>query len=133
MPKATVKLAPTRPIASAPTASIASAPIKGGVASQVLADDEAEEESGITPFASICLVLAIAVLAIELITSGRVFMQDKTASPSWAVPNGFPGDEKERYHKFNPTTGVLAPNFKAPAIPEYTPASDRTPDIGASD
>ena len=127
LPKATVKLAPTQPVASSPTAAVASAPIKGGVASQVLADDEAEEESGITPFAAIALVLAIAVLVIELLTSQRVFMQDKTGSPSFAVPM-----EQNRYHR-ETATGDLTPTFKAPAIPDYVPKSDRTPDIGAND
>ena len=127
MPKATVKLAPTKPIASSPTASIASAPIKGGVASQVLAEEEAEEEGGITPFAAIALVLAVAVLAIELITSQRVVMQDKFQSPGFAVPL-----EKNQYHSKN-ANGEWISNYKAPAIPEYTPASDRTPDIGEND
>ena len=127
LPKATVKLAPTQPVASAPTASVASAPIKGGVASQVLADDEAEEESGIMPFAAIALALAVAVLAIELLTSQRVFMQDKSGSPGFAVPM-----EVNRYHK-ETASGDLTPTFKAPVLPDYVPASDRTPDIGESD
>ncbi|MFT4550342.1 MAG: hypothetical protein ACI8XO_003952 [Verrucomicrobiales bacterium] len=127
LPKATVKLAPTQPIASAPTASISSAPIKGGVASQVLADDEAEEEGGITPFAAIALVLAVAVLAIELLTSQRIFMQDKLGEPSFAVPI-----ESNRYHKSN-AAGDLTPNFKAPPLPEYSPKSIQSPDIGAND
>jgi len=127
LPKATVKLAPTQPMASAPTASISSAPIKGGVASQALADDEAEEESGITPFAAIALVLAVAVLAIELLTSQHVVEQDKNGSPGFGVPM-----KQNRYHK-ETASGDLTPTFKAPSIPEYVPASDRTPDIGAND
>ena len=124
MPKATVKLAPTAPIAATPGA-VASAPIKGGVASQVLADDEAEEEGNITPFAAIALVLAVAVLAIEILTSQRIIMQDKQGSPGIAVP-----EEKNRYHKKNLTTGEWVPTFKAPEIPEYVPASSESPNIG---
>ena len=129
LPKATVKLAPTAPIASAPTGAVASAPIKGGVASQVLADDEAEEEGNITPFAAIALVLAVAVLAIEILTSQHLVMQDpKTKKPGIAVPF-----EKNRYHKENPTTGEWNPIFKAPEIPEYVPKSSESRDIGIND
>lgn len=128
MPKATVKLAPTAPIASAPTAAVASAPIKGGVASQVLADDEAEEEGNITPFAAIALVLAVAVLAIEILTSQRIVMQDKSGSPGMAVPM-----EKNRYHNLNATTGEWNSTFKAPEIPDYDPLSSESKWIGKDD
>ena len=114
-------------MASSPAASIASAPIKGGVASQVLADDEAEEESGITPFAAIALVLAVAVLAIELITSERVFVQ-KDGQPGFAVPA-----ENNIYHTKSANTGEWTSRFKAPVIPPYEPKSERTPDIGSND
>ena len=72
-------------------------------------------------------MLAIAVLAVEVLTSERIFKQDKSGSPSFAVPM-----PQNRYHKEN-MNGDLIPNFKSPAIPEYTPASDRTPDIGSGD
>lgn len=114
-------------MASAPTAAVSSAPIKGGVASQVLADDEAEEESGIMPFAAIALVLAVAVLAIELLSSQHVVEQDKNGSPGFGVPM-----KQNRYHK-ETASGDLTPTYKAPTLPDYVPASDRTPDIGAND
>ena len=127
MPKATVKLAPTAPIASAPAGSVSSAPIKGGVASQVLADDEAEEEGGITPFAAIALVLAVAVLAIEILTSQRVIMQDRKGEPTFAVPF-----ERNQFHSKS-IDGDWKPNFQAPTIPDYKPASTTSPDIGVND
>ena len=82
LPKATVKLQP----AQSPGASSGGvAPITTGKLSGELDDDSAE--AGITPFASIALVLAIAALAVGLLTSQNVFEQDKkTNEPSFAVP-----------------------------------------------
>jgi len=85
--------------------------MKSGVASQVIADDEAEEESGITPFAIICLVLAVAVLALNILTSERVFQQDSKGEPGFAVP-----ESRNPYHS---KAGVA--KFKVPPVPDYAP------------
>lgn len=81
LPKATVKLQP----AQSPGSAGAVAPLSTGKLSGELDDDSAE--AGITPFASICLVMALVACAIGLLTSQNVFEQDKnTGEPSYAVP-----------------------------------------------
>ena len=72
LPKATVKLQP----AQAPgTSGAGVAPITTGKLSGELDDDSAE--AGITPFASIALVMALAVFAIGFFTSQNIFEQGK--------------------------------------------------------
>jgi len=82
LPKATVKLQPTQAPSAAGTGV---APITTGQLAGGLDDDSAE--AGITPFASICLVVALAAFAIGLFTSQDIFEQDKRGEPEWAVPN----------------------------------------------
>ena len=49
--------------------------------------DDDSAEAGVTPFAAIALVMAIAAFSIGLFTSQNVFEQDKRSKePSYAVP-----------------------------------------------
>lgn len=71
LPQATVKMGQTQPmgIPGAPTKTIPKSPNIQSTAEEVEEDWEEEyEESGLMPFAIIVLILALAVLAIELVT-----------------------------------------------------------------
>lgn len=90
LPKATVQLQATQPMAARPTAQIQTGGIKTGAirtapASQMLEDED--EETGIMPFAVIALLIAIAVLCIELFSSPK-FM------PSALAPDTNPFERK---------------------------------------
>ena len=81
LPKATVKLQPTQ---AAGAVGAGAAPITTGKLSGELDDDSAE--AGTTPFAAICLVLALVAFSIGLFTSQEVFEQDKRGEPEFYVP-----------------------------------------------
>jgi hypothetical protein len=71
LPQATIKMSQTQPMGStgAPTKTISQKPNIQSTAAD--ADEEWEEEyeeTGLMPFAIIVLILALAVLAIELVT-----------------------------------------------------------------
>jgi hypothetical protein len=71
LPQATVKMGQTQPMGTpgAPTKSIPKSPNIQSTAEEVEEEWEEEyEESGLMPFAIIVLILALAVLAIELVT-----------------------------------------------------------------
>ena len=70
LPKATVQLQKTQPmLGGSPTAAIQRGPATGvGPASALQGAEEEDEETGIMPYAIIVLLLAIIVLAIELLT-----------------------------------------------------------------
>ncbi len=81
LPKATVKLQPTK----APSAAGSGvAPITTGQLSGELDDNSAE--AGTTPFAAICLVIALVAFSIGFFTSQEIFEQDKSGEPTYAVP-----------------------------------------------
>jgi hypothetical protein len=67
-------------------------------------DDDDKAESGVMPFAAIAMVLALGAFAVELLGSQKVFTQDSTGSPSFAVPEAdYAG--KNRYEKKKRATG----------------------------
>jgi len=71
LPQATVKMGSTQPMGSTgtPTKNIPKQPNIQSTAEEVEEEWEEEyEESGLMPFAIIVLILALAVLAIELVT-----------------------------------------------------------------
>ena len=120
LPKATVKLQP----AQAPgTSGAGVAPITTGKLSGELDDDSAE--AGITPFASIALVMALAVFAIGFFTSQNIFEQErKTGEPSYAVP--FRDYKHGGYERVVRSTSEIEWNFNfndniLPEIKEYAP------------
>ena len=107
LPKATVQLQATQPMAARPTAQIQTGGLKTGAirsapASQLLEDEE--EETGIMPFAIIALVIAIAVLCIELFSSPKY------------MPSALPAEKNPFEKKLD--DGRYIPNFdtKLPPI-----------------
>ena len=117
LPKATVKLQPAQPAA----ASGAVAPITTGKLSGELDDDSAE--AGVTPFAAIAMVMAIAAFSIGLFTSQNIFEQDKrSGEPSYAVP--FRDYKHSSYEKVDRTTNIPVWSYSfsdniLPEIREY--------------
>lgn len=117
MPKATVQLQPTQPVAGRPTGPVRTGPLTGPIqtgaikssAGSQMMDDSADEESGVMPFAIICLVLAVAVLSIQLFSSQAIF-------PSALPPAKDPNDRKHT------TTGVWMEKLSLPEIPGDTGA-----------
>ncbi len=113
MPKATVQLQPTQPVGGRPTGPARTGPLTGPIqtgaiksaAASQLMDDSSDEEGGVMPFAIICLVLAVAVLCIQLFSSQAIF---PTALPAEKNPND----------KQNPTTGDWLQNLQLKEIPE---------------
>ncbi len=91
------------PTAQVQTGSLQTGAIKQAAASQLL--EEQEEESGVMPFAIVCLVLAIAVLCIELFSSQKFF------------PSALP-EETNPYEKQRSSTGEWMSNFALPELPE---------------
>jgi hypothetical protein len=81
LPKATVKLQPTQtPGSTGPGV----APITTGQLSGEL--DDSSAEAGTTPFAAICLTVALVAFSIGFFTSQEIFEQDKRGEPTYAVP-----------------------------------------------
>jgi len=115
LPKATVKLQPAQPAA----ASGAVAPITTGKLSGELDDDSAE--AGLTPFAAIALVIAIAALVVGSVTSQYV-EQDKRSTEKdrawWEVP--FNDHKHSSYEKVDRTTSmpIWSYSFNDNILPE---------------
>ena len=113
LPKATVKLQPAQAAGSAG----AVAPITTGKLSGELDDNSAE--AGVTPFASIALVMALAACAIGLLTNQNVVEQDKKLKePTWAVP--YRDYTHNQYEKVDRTTGeiIWTRSFNEQILPE---------------
>jgi len=64
LPKATVKLQPTQPVSAPPLAAVQSAPVR--TASFVKEDEDDEDEGALMPLAAIALVVAAALLLVQL-------------------------------------------------------------------
>ncbi|MED5586531.1 MAG: hypothetical protein VYB61_09260 [Verrucomicrobiota bacterium] len=113
LPKATVKLQPAQAAGSAG----AVAPITTGKLSGELDDDSAED--GVTPFAAIAMVMALAACAIGLLTNQNVFEQDKKLKePTWAVP--YRDYQHSQFEKVDRTTGeiIWTRSFNDNILPE---------------
>jgi len=118
MPKATVQLQPTQAVGGRPTGPVRSGPMTGPVQTGAIRtaagsqriDDSDGEESGVMPFAIICLVLAVAVLCIQLFSSQAIF-------PNALPPEINPNDKQ------NVSTGDWLQNLVLKEIPGEAEAS----------
>ena len=106
--QSTVKLQPSAP-GSAITPGGIPAPISTGKLSDSLDDDG--EESFVIPLAWACLVLALAVLVIEAISSPALVQQTKEDEKSGAKSWGIPYDDYTR--NFNPNKKENKPDDEA--------------------
>ena len=122
LPKATQKLAPTQPLAR-PTIAPApsSAPIKRNAAadSEQFYEDQ-DPDAGLVPLSALCLVLSIALLFVQVLSSDRI--EGLTASPgedsSWKVPQyqSVPWESRDETHKVTNTfkQHIGSPAFEVP-------------------
>lgn len=110
LPKATVKLAQTQPMARAPMSPPPSAPVKRAAAaeSQQFYEDEVDPDAGLLYPALACLVVAAVLAAIQVLGSDKV-MSSPAGSPS---PIMVPADEKVAWEKYNPATDTWQSTFK---------------------
>ncbi len=118
LPKATVKLQQTQPMARAAMAPPPSAPIKRSAAadSQQFYEDEKDPEAGLVGMSVLCLVAAVALLVIQMVGSDKVMSAHQGEVSSFMVP----ADEKVSWESYNPATHQWTNKFKEvlPAIPE---------------
>lgn len=118
LPKATVKLQQTQPMARSPMAPPPSAPIKRAAAdaSQQFYEDEKDPEAGLVGMSVLCLVASIVLTAIQVLGSDRV----ASAPAGETSPIMVPTDEKVAWETFNPATETWQNKFKEalPQIPE---------------
>lgn len=118
LPKATVKLQQTQPMARSPMAAPPSAPVKRAAAaeSQQFYEDEKDPEAGLVGMSVLCLVAAVALMAVQMLGSDQI-----TAAPvGQASALMVPGDEKVSWETYNPVTKSWTNKFKEvmPIIPE---------------
>ncbi|MCB1212070.1 MAG: hypothetical protein KDK97_22295 [Verrucomicrobiales bacterium] len=113
LPKATVKLQQTQPLARPGISAPHSAPIKRNAAESQQFYDDAEDQSNPTMLAGFCTVLAVAVMAIQMFAGDRV---------STAVGSGIqvPPHTKVEWESQDPLTGVWTNKFDKvlPSVPQ---------------
>ena len=118
LPKATVKLQQTQPMARSPMAPPPSAPIKRAAAadSQQFYEDEKDPEAGLVGMSVLCLVAAVALMAVQMLGSDKVMVAPAGQASALMVPS----DEKVSWEEYNPATEQWTSKFKTvlPVIPE---------------
>jgi hypothetical protein len=89
LPKATVQLAKspgTQPMAAGGIVTPPSAPVKRPGEESTVLDDERDPEAGLAPLAVVCTLLALALMALNLLGSDRVFYADPGVESPFMVP-----------------------------------------------
>ena len=81
LPKATVKLQQTQPMARPSISAPPSAPVKrtAGTDAEQFYNDDKDPEEGLVPLSVVCLLLSVVLLVLQMFGSDRVSAQD--ASP----------------------------------------------------
>ena len=79
LPKATVKLQQTQPLARPGISAPSSAPIKRSAADSQQFYDDAEDQSNPTMLAGFCTVLAVAVMVIQMFAGDKIAAADGSA------------------------------------------------------
>lgn len=120
LPKATVKLQQTQPMARAPIAAPPSAPIKRAAAAEAQQFyEEKDPEAGLVPLSAFCLVLSVVLMAVQLLSSDKVYPAAPGDSSS---PIMIPGDRSEDHpwETLNQASGQWQNKFKdvLPEIPQ---------------
>ncbi len=118
LPKATVKLQQTQPMARQPMAAPPSAPVKRAAAadSQQFYEDEKDPEAGLVGMSVLCLVAAFALMAVQMLGSDKITSAPLGQASALMVP----ADEKVSWEAYNPATQQWTNKFKEvlPVIPE---------------
>lgn len=118
LPKATVKLQQTQPMAAARPGIGAppSAPLKRAPApaeAKQFHDDDKDPEAGLMPLSAICFVLSVALLVLQMLGSDKIAAQDNSAL---MVPHSMPA----KWETYNRDDGSWTNRFanQLPAIPQ---------------
>ena len=118
LPKATVKLQQTQPMARVPMAAPPSAPIKRAAAaeSQQFYEDEKDPEAGLVGMSVLCLVAAVVLMAVQMLGSDKVMSARLGEVSALMVP----ADEKVSWETYNAATKLWTNKFKEvlPDIPD---------------
>ena len=118
LPKATVKLQQTQPMAKAPITAPPSAPVKRQAAAESQQFyEEKDPDAGMTGISVFCLILAVVAMAVQLFGSERV-MPAPAEQPSAMM---VPADVKVEWETKDVATGQWKNNFATkmlPAIPQ---------------
>lgn len=86
LPKATVQLAKsTVPMAKPGSVTPPSAPARQQSGEEEYYEEK-DPEAGLTPLAVVCMVLALALMAVNLLGTDRAFFADKGTESSFLVP-----------------------------------------------
>jgi hypothetical protein len=118
LPKATVKLQQTQPMAKSPMAAPPSAPVKRAAAadSQQFYEDEKDPEAGLVGMSVLCLVASVVLLAVQMLGSDKVMSAPAGQASALMVP----AVEKVDWEIYNAATQQWTNRFKdsLPTIPE---------------
>ncbi len=118
LPKATVKLQQTQPMARAPIASPPSAPVKRAAAadSQQFYEDDKDPEAGLGGLSIACVLVAVVLMGIQLLGSDKVYPAPPGDESS---PILVPTDTRVTWEKFDPLTQKWQSSFKdvLPEVP----------------
>lgn len=114
LPKATVKLQQTQPMARPSISAPPSAPVKrtAGQDSEQFYNEEKDPEEGLVPLSVVCLLLSAVLLAIQMFGSDRVSSSD--GSPIM-VPSANPAKWERISDEHTWTNGF---SRELPAIPQ---------------
>ncbi len=116
LPKATVQLSKnTTPLAKQqPMVTPPSAPVKRA-AEQDTNFEEKDPEAGLAPLAVLCMVLALALMAVNLLGTDKAFFAEKGQESSFMVP----APEDPTWEKPNQQDGTHTSSFPT-EIKKYT-------------
>ena len=115
LPKATVKLQQTQPMARSPMAPPPSAPVKRAAAadSQQFYEDEKDPEAGLVGMSVMCLVASLVLAGIQMLGSDKVM----SAPVGQSSPIMVPANEKVTWESYNAATDTWQSKFKEVLAP----------------
>lgn len=83
-----------------------SAPVKRPAEHEVLFEEK-DPEAGLAPLAVLCMVLSLALMAVNLLGTDKAFYAEKGQESSFMVP----APEDPTWEKFNQLDGSHTPSF----------------------
>lgn len=86
MPKATQKLQATQPLARPAMAAPPSAPMKRQMADAEQFYEEKDPDAGLSPISAFCLVIAIVLMGVQILSTDRVFSSPAGEESPMMVP-----------------------------------------------
>ena len=115
LPKATVKLQQTQPMAKAPIAAPPSAPVKRQAAAESQQFyEEKDPDAGMTGISVFCLILGLVAMAVQLFGSERVMPAPADQPSAMMVP----ADVKVEWETKDVATGQWKNNFATKMLPD---------------